>query len=274
MILGPWQLELVRRTERRASCGLCHVSLVFAFLGGVFWGSCSIASAQGRDEIAIGGTVYAQSCANQNCHGDQGVAGKAPALAERGFKRDYVAQVTRKGIPETAMPGWEKQLPVEELEAVVSFVVSLQGASEEEAKELDPNRPWLNHPGRGLFFDAARVGACGSCHLFDGWGVPVAPELEPPFPASVSELRGVAASKMQTAHPASENPFPALPVETSEEAVRVYDFSAKLPVLRSFAANQVKLSDGAGWKHSDALSIYSAQELAHILDFLRQATTK
>ena len=263
------QLEFVRRTDRRASRPLFHAGLVLVVLGTV-----SAASGQGRREISIGGTVYAQSCANQNCHGDQGVAGRAPALAGRGFNREYVMEVTRKGIPETAMPGWEKQLPVEELEAVVSYVVSLQGEEGKETEELDPDRPWLNHPGRALFFDAARVGACGSCHLFDGWGVPVAPELEPPFPASVSELRGVAASKMQTAHPASENPFPALPVETSEEAVRVYDFSAKLPVLRSFAANQVKLSDGAAWKHGDALSIYSAQELAHILDFLRQATTK
>ena len=262
-------LESMERATTRACRWLFHAGLLFAVVG-----ACSTASPQGRRELSIGSTVYAESCANQNCHGDQGTAGRAPALAERGFKRDYVVRVTRKGIAETAMPGWEKQLPIEELEAVISYVVSIQGPAEEEAKELDPDRPWLNHPGRASFFDAARVGACGSCHLFDGWGVPVAPELPSTVPASVSELRGVAASKMQTAHPASENPFPALPVETSEEAVRVYDFSAKLPVLRSFAANQVKLSDGAAWKHSDALSIYSAQELAHILDFLRQATTE
>ena len=271
------QFEFVRRPKRRASRALFHAGLVFifqgaVFLGGVFLGTCSTASAQGRGEIAIGSTVYAQSCANQNCHGDQGVAGRAPALAERGFKRDYVAQVTRKGIPETAMPGWEKQLPVEELEAVVSFVVSLQGVSEEEAEELDPNRPWLNHPGRALFFDAARVGACGSCHMFDGWGVPVTPEIQDPIPASVGDLRELAAAKVQTAHPMGEEPFPALPIEVSEEAVRLYDFSAKLPVLRSFAPGQVKLSDGATWKHSEALTIYTTQELTGILDFLRQAT--
>ena len=272
-------LKFARRTKRRASRALFHAGLVSifqggVFLGAVFLGACSTASAQGRSEIAIGSAVYAQSCANQNCHGDQGVAGRAPALAERGFKREYVAQVTRKGIPETAMPGWEKQLPVEELEALVSFVVSLQNAADEENQELDPDRAWLNHPGRALFFDAARVGACGSCHLLDGWGVSVAANIQNPIPASVGELRDVAASKVQTAHPRGEEPFPALPIESSEDAVRLYDFSAKLPVLRSFAAGKVKLSDGAAWKHSEALTIYSAQELAGILDYLRQATAE
>ena len=129
------QLEFMERATRRASRSLLHAALLF-----VVAGACSTASAQGRREISIGGVVYAQSCANQNCHGDQGKAGKAPALAQRGFKRGYVMKVTRQGIPETAMPGWEKQLPVEDLEAVVSYVISLQGATAKEAKELDPDR--------------------------------------------------------------------------------------------------------------------------------------
>ena len=260
------QLEFMERATRRASRSLFYAGLLFVVVG-----ACSTASPQGRREISIGSTIYAQSCANQNCHGDQGKAGRAPALAERGFTRDYVMKVTRQGIPETAMPGWEKQLPVEDLEAVVSYVISLQGATAKETKELDPDRPWLNHPGRALFFDAARVGACGSCHLFDGWGVPVAPELQSRVPASVEQFRALAVSKVQTAHAKGEEPFPALPMESTEETVRVYDLSARLPVLRSFPAAQVKLGAAAGWKHYEALAIYTTQELAVILDFLRQA---
>ena len=262
-------LKSMEPTTRRASRSLLYGGVLF-----VIAGACSTASPQGRREIAIGSTIYAQSCANQNCHGDQGKPGRAPALAERGFKRGYVMKVTRQGIPETAMPGWEKQLPVEDLEAVVSYVVSLQGAAEEEAKELDPDRPWLNHPGRALFFDAARVGACGSCHLFDGWGVPVAPEPPSRVPASVEQLRDLAVSRVQTAHAKGEEPFPALPMESTEQTVRVYDLSARLPVLRSFPAAQVRLAAVAGWKHREALTIYTTQELAAILDFLRQAAAR
>ncbi len=264
------QLEFMERATRRACRSLFHAGLLFVAVG-----ACSTASPQGRREISIGSTIYAQSCANQNCHGDQGKAGRAPALAERGFKRDYVIEVTRQGIPETAMPGWEKQLPVEDLEAVVSYVISLQGATAKETKELDPDRPWLNHPGRALFFDAARVGACGSCHLFDGWGVPVAPELQPPFPSSVEQFRALSVSQVRTAHPSGEAPFPALPIESDEEVVRLYDLSAKLPVLRSFRAGQVRLdAAAAGWKHSDALALYTAEEMAEILDFLSQASAE
>ena len=226
-----------------------------------------------RPEIAIGRTVYAQSCANQNCHGDQGAAGRAPALAQPGFKRQYVADVTRQGIPETAMPGWEEQLPVEELEAVVTYVFSLQSVSEESVEDLDPNRPWLDHPGRELFFDATRVGACGSCHLFDGWGVPVAPPISGSLPGGVGELLAFRATGVQTARPRSEEPFPALPVESKDGPIQVYDLSSKLPVLRTFSRDRVEVTPGGAWSHGDAIGIYNREELGRILDFMSQAVS-
>ena len=227
-----------------------------------------------RTEIAIGRMVYAQSCANQNCHGDQGAAGRAPALGRRNFKREYVARVTREGIPDTAMPGWENQLSVVDLETVVSYVCSLQGPSEGAAEELDPNRPWLSHPGRELFFDAARVGACGSCHLFDGWGVRVALAISESVPASVEELLALQGAGVQTARPSGEEPFPALAVESTDGPIQVYDLSSKLPVLRTFSRDRVEVTPGGSWSHGDAIGIYNREELGRILDFMSQAVSR
>ena len=257
------------RAERRSRWPATGLLLVVV-AAAVWPGARSAAHAQAT-EIAIGRRVYAQTCANQNCHGDQGAAGRAPALAERDFTRDYVMRITRDGVPDTAMPGWEKQLSLEELETVVTYVVSIQGLSEEAAEDLDPNRPWLDHRGRELFFDAARVGACGSCHLFDGWGVPVAPPLSGSPPESVAELLALDAAIVQTARPRGRESFPALVVANNEEWIQVYDLSAKLPVLRTFPPDRVELTSGGPWRHRDAIEIYSTEELGPILDFIAQA---
>ena len=250
----------------------------FCFAVLVVSGALSSAQAQNLEtdlaETLAGADVYAKTCANQYCHGAEGKAGPAPALAGRGFDRDYVMRVTRDGIADTSMPGWGKQLPLEEIEAVVTYVFSLQQtAAEPTGMNLAPDRPWLSHPGRALFFDAARVGACGSCHLFDGWGVAVAPPLKEPFADNVAGLRAFAASTVQTAQPSGEEAFPALPLTGKGGPAQVFDLSAKLPVLRTFPRDRVKLSTGTEWRHGDAITIYNDKELAEILTFLRQAAS-
>ncbi len=244
--------------------------LVVVVAAGVWSGARSAAFAQAT-EIAIGRRVYAQTCANQNCHGDQGAAGSAPALVEREFTREYVMRITRDGVPDTAMPGWKEQLSIAELETVVTYVVSIQGPSEEAAEDLDPDRPWLDHPGRELFFDAARVGACGACHLFDGWGVPVAAKFSGRLPENIEELLALEGAAVQTARPSGEASFPALAVASKQGPMQVFDLSAKLPVLRTFPRDRVELTPHTSWSHRDVLGIYNSDELSRILDFLSQA---
>ena len=222
-------------------------------------------------EVAVGRATYNKTCANQYCHGADGKAGRAPALAGRGFERDHVLRITQEGVANTAMPGWKDQLPAEDIQAVVTYVMTLQETTHQEEQNLAPDRPWLDHPGRELFFDATRVGACGSCHLFDGWGVGVAPAFRA-VPESVADLRGYAGSAVQTADVSGETAFPALPVETNEERVAVYDLTAKLPVLRSIRKDRIDLEAGTSWKHADVLAIYSDEELGSILEFLLQAS--
>ena len=273
MTLRARQIEFTERGKAHCSLVRFYVGLLVVLVGALSKGNAQNLQTD-ITEILAGATVYAQSCANQNCHGAEGKAGRAATLAGRGFERDYIMKVTREGIPETAMPGWEQQLSLEEMEAVVTYVTSLHGSAEEETENLDPDRPWLSHPGRALFFDPALVGACGSCHLFDGWGVPVAPQIEPPMPESVAELRDFAGSRVETAQPTGEGAFPAIPLGSKRGPVRVYDLSAKLPVLRTFPQGQIKLAAGADWKHSDVVAIYTVDELDQILSFLRQASAQ
>jgi len=73
-----------------------------------------------------------------------------------------------------------------------------------------------------------------------------------------------------TARPGGgEAPFPGLLVERTEARVRVYDLSAGLPVLRSFAATRIALEPGASWRHEQAARIYTSGELETIAVYLR-----
>ena len=121
-----------------------------------------------------------------------------------------------------------------------------------------------------MFFDAARTGACGSCHELDGWGVPVGPDLAALPPGRFADLRAVATRGVVTARPkGGEPPFPALLVERTEARVRVYDLTAALPVLRTFAAAQIAIEPGSSWRHEQATRIYTSAELESIAVYLR-----
>ncbi len=75
--------------------------------------------------------------------------------------------------------------------------------------------------------------------------------------------------RVKTAHPAGEDPFPAVPVDYGKDLIRVYDLTALLPVLRTFAAGQLKLEDRSKWGHAAATRIYSDDELGAIVGYLR-----
>jgi hypothetical protein len=123
--------------------------------------------------------------------------------------------------------------------------------------------------GRALFFDSARVGDCGSCHEFDGWGVPVGPDLARLRPDRLNLLREIAVDDVVTARPAGEAPFPAVVVERTEARVRVYDLTATLPVLRSFAPGSIAIEPGTSWRHRQATRSYTASELEIVAGYLR-----
>ncbi len=216
-----------------------------------------------------GSEVFAKTCAIGYCHGVKGEGGGAPKLAGRGFDEAYITSVTRAGVPGTAMQGYGTILARPEFNAVVAYVMSLNGI---EPRTSGPAPRTLDHDaqrGRELFSDSVRGFArCSTCHQMDGLGIAVAPIEK--VPASVAELRQFAASHVRTADVAGER-FPALIVSQGGRRTVLYDLTTIPPVLRTVESNAVRLSDGAMWTHASVLNSYRAPELESILVFLRAA---
>jgi mono/diheme cytochrome c family protein len=220
-----------------------------------------------------GAQLYRTQCAVPYCHGPDGNAGRAPRLIGHTYSLNAMFKVISWGIPGTGMPEFTSRLKTREIDDLVAFVMTLRASAATPAPApVTPPRalPAEAKAGRALFFDAARTGACGSCHELDGWGVPVGPDLAVLPPGRFADLRQVTTHSLVTAHPGGgEPPFPALVVERTEARVRVYDLSADLPVLRGFAANQIALEPGSSWRHQQAARIYTSSELETIAGYLR-----
>jgi len=218
-----------------------------------------------------GAQLYRAQCAIPYCHGPEGGAGRAPRLAGHHFNVNTMFKVITWGIPGTGMPEFTTRLKSEEIADLVAYVVTLGGGTATPAAA--PAAPRVLTPqareGRALFFDAARTGACGTCHELDGWGVPVGPDLVQLRPDRLVALGQIATKDLVTARPAGEAPFPAVVVERSEARVRVYDLTAALPVLRSFAAGRIAIEPGTSWRHGLATRSYTAGELEIIAQYLR-----
>jgi mono/diheme cytochrome c family protein len=228
--------------------------------------------------VERGAQLYRAHCAVPYCHGPDGTAGRAPRLIGHTYSLNGMFKVISWGIAGTGMPEFTSRLKTREIDDLVAFVMTLRGgpATPAPAPVAPPRAVTAEaKTGRALFFDAARTGACGSCHELDGWGVPVGSDLAALPPARFTDLGGVTTHRVMTARPlvvtigAGEPPFPALLVERTEARVRVYDLTAALPVLRTFAAAQIALEPGTPWRHEQAARIYSSGELETIAGYLR-----
>jgi mono/diheme cytochrome c family protein len=242
-----------------------------------------VAAASHAQQGAIerGAQLYRTHCATPYCHGPDGIPGRAPRLIGHHFNVNQMFKVITWGIPGTGMPEFTTRLKTGEIADLVAYAMTLGGSATAPAPApVTPPRALTPEArqGRALFFDAARTGACGSCHELDGWGVPVGPNLTALPPGRFTDLRGAESGRevtrevsgVVTARPkGGEPPFPALLVERTEARVQVYDLTAPLPVLRTFAAGQIVLQAGSSWRHEQAARIYTTRELETIAVYLR-----
>jgi mono/diheme cytochrome c family protein len=220
---------------------------------------------------ADGAAIYRQTCAVAYCHGPEGRPGRAPGLAGRGLTAPAIIGIAASGIPNTSMPAFGGRLKPDELEAVAAYIVGLGGAAPSPAEKPRAAVPADVEQGRALFFDAARTGACGSCHEVGGRGIPVSVGLQDLRRARLADPRKIETPDVVTVRPSGESPFPAVVVEKTESRLRVYDLSSRLPVLRAFQPAEAELTPGSSWRHSEAASLYKDGELDAILRYLRWA---
>ena len=233
--------------------------------------------------IARGEKIFAQSCSVGYCHGVAGAAGRGPRLRGRTFSKDYLYNVTRDGIPNSAMPAWKARLKDEDIRAVVDYVASLSSATD-AAPPANPMPPGIgpaslasfNGPpqaarGHALFFDPAREN-CGVCHSIAGRGIAVGPDLKS-LPDLVTPVRSTHSRHVLTARLKNGEEFPALLAEQNGRQTRLYDVTLAPPVLRTFAREDiVSLKENPSWRHSDFVKEYSQAELEDIGVYLRWAT--
>ena len=223
---------------------------------------------------SAGARVYAKNCANVYCHGDRGSAGAAPAVAGKALSFEQVNRIVRDGIPDTAMAGWKNTLSAADLASVIEYVFALQKSKAAKRAELDANRPWLDHPGRRLFFDPNRITPCGSCHDFDGLGLAVALPFEAPPPASPTRLRELTSDRVRIVRPAGAEPFIAVPATSRAGVPRWHELAEELPVLRTFRQAPLDAGPANSWSHAGVIRTYTDAELEEVIEFLREAAAE
>src|SRR6266508_3838530 len=126
--------------------------------------------------------TYSKLCSG--CHGDDARGThQGPGLAANPSVRARSAQslrnVIRNGIPAAGMPAFD--LPADTLDALAAMIVSLNAVA---AKS---NVPGDVAAGKQFFFGK---GQCASCHLVQGEGSPIGPDLsEVALELTVDEIR-------------------------------------------------------------------------------------
>ena len=221
--------------------------------------------------VTRGEEVYKVTCAVAYCHGSGGSAGRAPQLAGRGFGAQFVFSTVLYGKPGTAMPAFGQQLKAEEIEAVTQYILSLPapaGAATVAPKTATVALPATLEKGRQLFFDATRMSGCGKCHELQDRGTAAGPDLKSLTAGQLRDLRAGSKTRVVTVSAPGEEPFPGVVVEQTAQRVRVYDISAAVPVLRTFAAAQVSTAPGNSWSHADAVRNYSDAEMEAIRGYV------
>ena len=236
--------------------------------------------------VARGEQIFAQSCSVGYCHGVAGAAGRGPRLRGRSFAKDYLYNVTRDGVPSSAMPAWKDRLKDDDIRSVVEYVASL-ATSTDPAPPANPMPPGIGPAampsfkgpaaaahGHELFSDPARTN-CGVCHAVGGRGIAIGPDLTAVKSSEMlSEIGATHSRHVVTAKLKNGEEFPALLVEQNAQEIRLYDLTLAPPVMRTLLRADVgSLDPNSPWRHSDFVKDYSRPELEEIVVYLRWAAS-
>src|SRR5437867_5423921 len=211
----------------------CTIILIGAVLSPVVW-------AQPSPDIQ---QTYSKLCSG--CHGiDARGTQQGPGLAGnpsiRGRSTQSLRNVIRNGIPAAGMPGFD--LPAEALDALTAMIGSLNAVA------AKTNVPGDVAAGRQFFFGK---GQCASCHLVQGEGSPIGPDLSDiALQLTVDEIRE-----------ALQNPDARIAPGYGVVSVRLRDGRTLRGFARSRSSFDVAVQDLTGAFHSMSLD-----EVASITD--------
>jgi cytochrome c oxidase cbb3-type subunit 3 len=195
------------------------------------------ALAQGRQgaappptDMAAGRQVFEAQCAW--CHGNEGDGGTGPNLHGRlrhATTHASIVEIITSGIPATDMPAFRSPLTERSIRQTASYVQSLSRVAA---------RPGPGNAQRGVTL--YQSSGCASCHVVDGAGGVLGPEL-----TSVGAQRGPADLRDAIVKPAAAHPPGYLVVRA---------VPANGPEVRGIRVNEdvfwIHIRDGSGTVHT------------------------
>ena len=117
--------------------------------------------------VEQGRKLFAQSCAAGYCHGADGARPAVLACVTVSSRGSISCATTRDGIPRSAMPAWKDRFSAAEIDAVVDYIVHLNGGKIDSSKPVpQPGEAASSHPARALF-----QRQCADCHQVQRLGL-------------------------------------------------------------------------------------------------------
>lgn len=205
-----------------------------------------VAGGLGAQERSEGRALFGQNCSIPYCHGADGGEGRAPALRGRVWNETDLRRTIRDGIPDTSMPPFGDRLSAEELDSLVTFILSISTGTESGSADVglgDDESPWDLASGRALFYETR----CGVCHGFGRDDLP-GPDLSRAIPKRPVEiLRDILEPEAEVAtgkrfvriETTGGESFSGIEQSEGEAYVRVHDLSSEPPTLRRLGREDI-----------------------------------
>jgi mono/diheme cytochrome c family protein len=239
--------------------------------------SCAALAVAQQDPYEEGAKVFKLTCAQGYCHGSGGTQGRAPKLIGQNYEAAAVRKIVESGVAGTGMPAFKDRLNAEQMNSVLFYVVKISGGDASKVNlaaaggGAGKQMPADAAKGKAAFFDAFKsVNRCSTCHALDDIGLAVGPNLSTGGPYSATAIRAGKDATVRLATIAkTRESFPALVAEQRGEWLKVYDLTVAPPVLRTVNRNEIQISGGATWKHSDATKAYTDSELESVSGYLK-----
>ena len=205
-----------------------------------------LAGGLGAQERAVGRALFGQNCSIPYCHGADGGEGRAPALRGRSWNESDLRRSIVDGIPDTSMPPFGDRLSAEELDSLVTFILSISTETESGSGDVRPavgEAPWDLASGRALFYE----GRCAACHRFGRDDLPGPDLTRASEKRPVEILRDILepAAEVETGkrfariETTSGESFSGVEEDDGEAYLRVHDLSSEPPALRRLGKEQI-----------------------------------
>ena len=240
-------------------------------IGLLFVAQMGLAQTPDTERVAAGQRLFETNCTA--CHGQNAKGGRGPNLTGRlrhGSLESEMADNITAGIAGTQMPAFP--MPAENARAIVAYLRSLSAGG--------PDLPIAGNTANGqqVFFGA---GKCSSCHMYQGHGGRLGPDL-----SRIGEARTARQLQAAIAQPHREqmHGFESVEIRLRDGSqirgvlknqdtfsVQVMDQGEKLHMLAKKDAASVRLT-GKSLMPEGLEKVLKQQDVADLIAFLRSPT--